>query len=516
MKRADQVLRFFLPGLGDILWIATFAAVIGMGPRMLNVDGDLGRHMTIGRYILDNGRVPTTDLFSHTMLGQPLTPHEWLAQVLFALADRLMGLDGVVVLCGVVIATSFWLVYRLARAKSQALLVSVFVTVLAMAAASLHWLTRPHIFTFLLLAAWVSVLESMRRGQVKRWWQLPVLMLLWANLHGAFIAGFVTWGLFGLGLAWDAFWRRFPVGEGLHGKFWRSYLLGGGASLLITLVNPVGLGLWGTSTGYIGNRYLVGHTAEYLPPNFHEVSTWPFLIFIGLVVAAFGLQQGRKSELANLPAAYVLPAAAWLVMGLYSVRNVPLFAIVAAPLLAVALGEWLAASHHRVNLLKRFSAMDQRLLVIERSLRGVLWPLVVVVLITAGLRSGTRMDFQQQGNRFDPQVFPVQAVDWLVEHPQPGAPFNHFPWGGYLLNRLWPDQRVFIDGQTDFYGESLTRQYEQVITLSPGWEDVLQQYNVGWVIIPTDGALAKTMRGSLGWQVLYEDATAVILAPAEP
>ncbi len=512
MKRLEQVLHYLLPGLGDILWIATILAVIGMGSRMLNIDGDLGRHLTIGGYILDHGRVPTADLFSHTMAGQPLTPHEWLAQVLFALAYRVMGLNGVVVLCALVIATSFWLVFRLARGKSQALLAAVFVTVLAMAAASLHWLARPHVFTFLLLAAWVNVLEDLRSGRLQRWWLLPVLMLAWANVHGAFIAGFVTWGLFGLGLAWDAFWKRFPQGEGLHGRFWRYYLLGGGAALAVTLINPAGIGLWATSAGYIGNSYLVGHTAEYLPPDFHNPSTWPFLLMICLIVTALGLQPGKRAEADALPAANVLPSAAWLVMGLYSVRNVPLFAIVAAPLLAVAACEWLAASHHRARLLKQFSALDQRLLRTEQRLRGALWPVLVLALAIMGLRSGARLDFQQTGSQFDPQVFPVRAVDWLVEHPQPGAMFNHFPWGGYLLYRLWPGQNVFIDGQTDFYGEPLTRQYEQVITLAPGWEEVLDRYQVQWAIIPTGSALANALRGQAGWQVLYEDQTALILA----
>jgi len=87
-NRVEQILYYLLPGLGDILWIAAFAGVIGLGPRMLNIDGDLGRHLTIGANILDSGRIPTVDLFSHTMLGQPLTPHEWLAQVIFALANR--------------------------------------------------------------------------------------------------------------------------------------------------------------------------------------------------------------------------------------------------------------------------------------------------------------------------------------------------------------------------------------------------------------------------------------------
>jgi hypothetical protein len=109
MKTAPLALRLLLPGLGDILWMAVFTGVILLGPQMMNIDGDLGRHLTIGEYILDTGRVPTTDLFSHTMAGQPVTPHEWLSQVLFALAHRWLGLNGVGLRCGLVIATSFWL-----------------------------------------------------------------------------------------------------------------------------------------------------------------------------------------------------------------------------------------------------------------------------------------------------------------------------------------------------------------------------------------------------------------------
>ncbi len=293
--RAERLLAFLLPGLGDVLWIGVFMGVIGLGPQMMNIDGDLGRHLTIGQYILDHGQVPVVDLFSHTRLGEPLTPHEWLSQLIFALAYRWFDLDGVILVCGLVIATSFWLVFRRSRANSQGILPAVLVTLLAVAASSLHWLSRPHIFTFLMLALWMGVLEGMRRGQPQRWWALPVLMLIWANLHGAFIAGFVTWGLYGLGLGWDVFWKR-AKGQGLHGHFWRSFWLGGIASFFATLANPSGVKLWATSVGYVGNRYLVSHTAEYLPPNFHDPSTWPFLILIGLFLVAIGMQSTRKQR----------------------------------------------------------------------------------------------------------------------------------------------------------------------------------------------------------------------------
>jgi hypothetical protein len=498
------ILRYLLPGFGDILWFGAFFGVIGLGPRMLNVDGDLGRHLTIGRYILDQGRVPLQDLFSHTLAGHPVTPHEWLAQVLFALAYRLSGLDGVVLVCALVISSAFWLVFCRSRRASQGLLFAVLAAILVMAASSLHWLTRPHLFTFLMLALWVNVLEDLRRGRLHRWWLLPFFMLVWANLHGAFIAGFVTWFVFGLGVAWDAFWRRFPKGEGLHGHFWRTYLLGGLLAFLATLVNPSGLGLWGTSLGYVGNRYLVSHTMEYLPPNFHDPSTWPFLILIALLFFVLGLQNRR------VEGGQLFVVSAWLVMALYSARNVPLFAILAAPMLAGGLNDWLRSNQHLSKFLAHFQDLDLRLLKTDISLRGFLWPVICTALVIGGFRSGIPMDFLRQGNTFDEQVFPIRAADWLADHPQKGEMFNYFPWGGYLLYRQWPVNRVFIDGQTDFYGEEFTRQYEQVISRSPGWQAVFEQYHVDWAILPPGESLSVELRSDPGWKTAYEDQTAII------
>jgi hypothetical protein len=89
--------------------------------------------------------------------------------------------------------------------------------------------------------------------------------------------------------------------------------------------------------------------------------------------------------------------------------------------------------------------------------------------------------------------------------------FNYFTWGGYLLYRLWPQDTVFIDGQTDFYGESLTREYEQVMYVNQGWETVLEKYNVDWVIVPSDTPLVNSLQDELDWIPIYHDDTASIL-----
>jgi hypothetical protein len=120
------------------------------------------------------------------------------------------------------------------------------------------------------------------------------------------------------------------------------------------------------------------------------------------------------------------------------------------------------------------------------------------------------LDLSRQGNHFDPAIFPVEASEWLQANPQQGNVFNHFTWGGYLLHSHWPEYRVFIDGQTDFYGEKLTREYDVIISAGAGWQDLLESYDVSWAILPADSRLACAMQDA-GWESLYNDPTAAIL-----
>jgi hypothetical protein len=145
------------------------------------------------------------------------------------------------------------------------------------------------------------------------------------------------------------------------------------------------------------------------------------------------------------------------------------------------------------------------------SLHGFLWPLLVVGLIVLFFYRNIGLNASESRNSFSPQVFPVQAVDWIEAEQISGPGFNYFPWGGYVLFRAWPEQQVFIDGQTDFYGENLTRQYETVLTLGDGWRQILDKYEVSWVLLPEDAQLVNALKAEAGWEVGYQDSTAVVL-----
>lgn len=365
------------------------------------------------------------------------------------------------------------------------------------AVSSVHWLARPHMFTFFFVALWAYSLERFYRGESQRWWLFPLLMLVWVNTHGAFIAGFVIWGAYLADWLWE--WLHGRGNKTLAGRL----LLIGGLSFLITFINPSGLGLWDTSVGYVSNSFMTSHTVEYLSPDFHERDMWGFLSMLAFAILA--LMQERR-----LAAREALLLAGWAAMSLYSLRNIPLFAVVTAPVYAGMLQGW-------VESLFKLWKREARLQDSSSELRGYVWPVLATLLFGYLLWSGVPLDQKGTGNVFLPEKMPVQAVDWLEQNPQDGRVFNQFVWGGYMLYRLWPHELVFIDGQTDFYGEALMREYIEVISLSDGWEDILTRHEVSWMLIPRNEMLARALyERPEEWTPIYEDATAVIFRRLPP
>lgn len=503
-RKTPGFIYYLLPSLGAMLWVAAFIGVLTKGSQMVNADGDLALHIAVGEYILETHSVPLYDVFSHTMPGEPYTPHEWLAEVFVALAHRLMGLDGTILLTGLVIATSFWLVHKRNQQAAGSFIPLLLVGALSLLASANHWLDRPHIFTFFFLALWMALLEAMRRGRVKLAWLLPLLMLPWVNLHGGYMTGLITWALYGFGLAWDGLLFKSPDSIRLPDKFWRYYFAGGAASLLATLLNPSGIGLWKTNLGFLASDFMVHHLDEYKSPDFHDFTYWPFLVFIILLLLGMGLSK-KKTR-----AEWLFPSLAWMAMALFSTRNIPLFVIVAAPLLTLVLQD-LFAQWSEAKLLRWYPRVDSNLSQMDAAMKGFLWPALVVLIAVVGLLAGVKFDKQQIGNNFDPLIFPVEAVNWLDDNPQSGEMFNYYIWGGYLLYRDQAAYKVFIDGKIDFYGEAHAREYLRVIFTEPGWEAVLDDHGVDWALLPVEEKAAQLLAANPDWKVVYQDDTALIV-----
>jgi hypothetical protein len=463
---------------------------LATGSRMLNTDSDLGRHLTLGGYILSSHTIPNHDVLSFTMPGDSRPPYEWLAQVLLALAYRILGLDGVVLLTSLVIAIAFSIVYMDSVRRSGRPILSLVIVAWAAIASSLHWLARPHVFSFLFFALWLGGLERLRRREPMPLWLFPAMMLLWANTHGGFIFGFLALGAYLADWIVDALQGSVDRTKGLR------LLTVGVASGLASILTP---DLWHNWEAVLSNRsgYVLSRTVETMPLNLASRAVWPFLAMLVLAVALLTIQ---RSRVATAPVALLAVLA---LASLAMVRNIPFFAIAAAPFLI----EWTAQIGGGLTDWQRIETRFQE---IDRALTPFLWSAIAATVAVAFFGYapvGSRV----LGFEFRPDVFPVKAADWVAAHPRSGRMFNDFNWGGYLLYRFWPEQKVFIDSQSDFYGEALTRQAEAIAAGESGWEDSLDLYHVSWMLIPRNAGLAEAASKSPLWSIAYQDDIAVVL-----
>jgi hypothetical protein len=477
----------FTPRIADFLFIVLFISALISGPKMLNIDGDLPRHLLMGKVILETGNVPTQEIYSYVYENQPYTPHEWLADVIFYFFYVLLGLNGVVLLASALIAGTFGLLYSEGTSQNGQYVLTFLLMFLGAMVTSIHWVTRPHLFTMLFLAVWMILVEHLYRGRPVRVWVLPAVMLLWANIHAEFIAGFLVLIAYIAGCAWQYVFRKSPFAAKTGGRLIGVALLSFGASVF----NPVGLRTWDIVVGYINNRYLISRIAETRPPDFSQPEYWPLLALLG--IAIFLLISRRK---AFAPAHFFL-LIGFGVMSLLSARNAHLAGVVFPYVLSIGL-----TGVKGVRLLETIEAMFRQR---QAASNQLMWYFIVPILISALILAGPLGKL----NRFEPSIFPVDAVRWLEAHPQQGRMFNAFDWGGYILFHLWPEQKVFIESQTDVTGDA-TRKYETIVTLQAGWQKLFEQYNITWAILPPDWPLAQELIKQ-GWEIAHQDQTALIL-----
>ncbi|HEX2698564.1 MAG TPA: hypothetical protein VHM28_12715 [Anaerolineales bacterium] len=274
-----------------------------------------------------------------------------------------------------------------------------------------------------------------------------------------------------------------------------SLLVVGGTSLIASVITP---GLWHNWEAVLNNRsaYILSHTLETMPPNYSDFAVWPFIGLLALTIL-FALLNRNQVE-----ASHFVLLTGLATMSLLMARNIPLFAIAAAPILATWIGQIFDKLGFWIKLENAFADIDA-------GLYRFLWP-PVIVIVAASFFVYHAAHTRAPIFRYDTKVFPVQAVDWIQSHPAEGDMFNDFNWGGYLLYRLWPNYRVFLDSQSDFYGEDFLRGYETIYTGENGWDARLNQYNVQWLIIPRGAGLARVASLSTDWQMVYQDSLAVI------
>jgi hypothetical protein len=513
-----------LPSVGDLIFIALLGllAFTNLSERLLG-DAGIGWHIRTGQLILASHIVPRVDPFSSSMAGHPWFAWEWLFDIIVGWLEAHAGLNGVVLLAALIIAATFAGTFQWLVRHGTNVLAALALVLLASAASTIHFFARPHVLTWLLTVLWFSILKSVSsvplQTSQKTWrlWLLPPLMLLWVNLHGGFLTGFVLLVIYGIDTAWQWFRmssERFEdILEKLHiARNIRTlgfvFLL----SVLATFVNPYGWNLHRHIYGYLTNRFLMDHIDEFQSPNFHLVAEKCFagVLMLGLIGLTF-----RKKECGKVDLSDGLIILFAVYSGLYASRNIPISSL----LLILVVSPWLssgflsAAERAKALTGRRLSLLQflQRMQTVECSLRGHLWPIVGILLACGIAFHGGKLGATSVMNaHFSEKRFPAKAVTYMQENNIQGPVLAPDYWGGYLIYRLYPNRRMVVDDRHDFYGEDFLKSYLKMAHVEPGWNGFIREHDPHCIVFPKNSALGSIVAETDGWKDVYHDEVTII------
>ncbi|MFI5113819.1 MAG: hypothetical protein ACHP7J_01655 [Terriglobales bacterium] len=509
-------LRFLLPSARDLIFILLFCSLLA-GPlsnRPL-ADPDIGWHIRAGEQMVAARSIPRTDSFSSTMHGRPWVAWEWLYDAALGILHRAMGLNGVVWLAALVMATTLTLLLWQLLKSGTGLPLAILLMLLAESAAAIHMFARPHIVSWLLTLAWFIALERWEQGNAPPWlrWFFPVSMMLWVNLHGGWLFGITLLVIY----TFAAFVESLRAADAITriGAAKRARAMGSAFawSALATVANPYGWRLHAHIYRYLSDRYLMNRIVEFRSPDFHGWPQRSFAVIVVLVLIAFA---GRRRQ---VRLSHTLVTLLAVYAGLFATRNLPvssmLLVLVAGPILwesLVALAErpgaWSVVRHGAA----RVSAFAARMGEQELELRGHLWPaLAVAGALAMCLHGGSFASRQLIHAQFDAKHVPVAAAEFLAQEGSREPIFAPDWWGGFLIYRLYSERQVVIDDRHDLYGTARFREYLTLIQGEPGWKNVLEQWQIQTVLLPAGETLANLLREfPEEWQPVYEDKVAVV------
>jgi hypothetical protein len=516
----SRFLLKLLPSFADFAFLMPIAYLFARmnGVKTLLADCDTGWHIRTGEWILANRAIPAQDIFSFSKPGQPWFAWEWLSDVWFAWLNGVGGLNAVVLFGLLLVAAPIGLLYRLIRRNANPV-VAIVVTMISAAASSIHWLARPHLFTLLFLVIFYGALQHVREGRTRILGipylaLLPAATVLWTNLHGGFFVGILMIAAYGAGELLSLVLGNVEQERTERIGRVKAYFLSALGCLAASLVNPYTWHLLVHMAKYLRDPWNSQHIIEFLSPSFHHPAAIFFeaMLVLAAATACWNLARGRFT----VPLLMLL----WAHAGLLAARNIPIFMIAAAPPVAAAIDEWLSILPRRnvacwvrtvVMTFNRMAADTSATEAVGRwhviSFTGAL--LVAAIICAPHPPKKFRAEF-------DPERYPAAAVK-MLKADTTARIFSDDEWGDYLIWSLYPANRVFVDGRSDFYGNDFEDKYIDVLKVKYGWENTLGRFRIDTVLLSPDAPLAGALKESSRWRVVYDDGVALVFRKnAEP
>jgi hypothetical protein len=453
-------------------------------------DPDFWWHLRTGQLIAQTQKIPNADPFSFTANAKQWVAHEWLSDFFIFKSFNFGGYGLLFFIFSAVITASFLFAY-LRCIKESKPYIAGFTLLLGAIASAPIWGVRPQMFSLLFTSFFLYLLDQYRlNGNFKTLIPIPMITILWVNLHAGYIIGIAIIIIYIFGYLLEAailwFRKKEKIDVVTQKSLWIlfSVLI---TSVLASLLNPTGFRILTYPFQTLTDSAMQSYINEWFSPDFHQMIWQPFAVMI-LALIGVGMIGNRPISITKILLTLVFGYGA-----LRSIRNIPLFAIAAIPVIA-----------EQFSYLIKFKPDEQKPSRYFRYIASIVISAIAVVLVLRFIQVTNK---QQKS---EAETFPKVAVDWIIENKPKGNLFNSYNWGGYMIWRLYPEYLVYIDGRADLYGEEFVSNYTEIYFTKSGWEEKLNQENIRIVFIESDSMLADALRQSSTWKKLFEDNISVI------
>lgn len=464
-----------------ILFMLIFALAI-----RAPVSPDTSWHIRSGQYTLENGMI-YQDPFSHSLAGEKWVNHSWGAQILMAWIYEGLGDLGMALFTATLATLGMWFLFKICPGDAY---LKAFVMIMVLVTSASFWTARPQMFSFLFTCVYLYILYLYKWKGKNYVWTLPILMLIWANLHAGWSIGFILMGAFIVGESLNRLFRATSEPP-LQWSQIRLLVFMAIISIFVLVINPNGLNTLLVPFETVGIDFLKEEILEWQSPNFHSPFFWFVLIQIWLIL--FAVWSSRK----GLDWTDFFLVIGTIFMTMYARRNVSVFAVATAPVICLHLAYALRQ--------KGWNIRPQR--IVKPTFAYVNLFLIIVISLGVVAYIAQELDPQEVRDLLV-QVAPVEAMEYIKENPIPQNLFNSYNWGGYLILDL-PEYPVFVDGRTDLYVDFLL-DYRAAALGRSVWRKLFDDYDIHSVLIETGSGLADALRQEEDWRIAYEDQLAIL------
>ena len=483
-----------------------------------SINQDIGRHLKTGEIIWQTKHVPEVNLFSYTEPNTPFVNHHWLSEVIFYFLNIYIGLKGLIIFKAGILLATFWLLWR-AVVKTAEPLPFVIACLAGLLIIQNRTDVRPEIFSYLFLAYFLFAIFQAKYSQKYGWsrlptaiedpryrrtisglYALPLVQILWTNMHIYFILGPMLLGLFTID-RWinnDSSWRLVAKITGL--------------SLMATLINPNGI--YGAlaplnilnSYGYsiVENQsilFLKNYGVLLTQINIFILATILFWLSYIPILKKYGVR-GYIFEIGS--------GLALTILSFDMIRNLGPYAIVYIPILAFNLQAWLSSV-----------SINRKILVGAYALF-----IAVCIFLLNGIVHNDFYRWVGSGNRFGLEI-PAGAeggVSFVKNNKLTGPIFNNFDVGSYLIWKLYPAQQVFVDGRPEAYSVKFFDEIYKPMQEDPTiWKHYADNvYHINYIffdyhdITPWAQTFLSFISKDKDWPLVYQDDSVVIFLRRTP